>query len=392
MHISLEGIAFTAAASAWLGLRWILSPEREGPRLPLFLGALAVLSSVLFFISHGIALAGQTSCDAVSPLHIVIFAEACLLTGIAHRAGLGFRLARGTALAVAGAACALTYALWAPQCLGGPFSMLDPLAFNLWYLNVHEGRPVWESGGRETLLWTLVPAIGLLGAFLMARRATPKLSEHIIDYCGYLALASAIGVLVLRAGGFANLLAIPGEAAFVAILLKRFSHWPALVRVGARVFSLILLCPLSLILLVGTLPARAAGPVKTADDAKCHSIDNYAHLDRLPPSLMVLPLDDAPMLIASTHHTAIASGYHRNVAAMDEVLRFFISDERSARAIAQRHKARYVAFCPLEHDIQLMAKLYPRGLAADLLKGHEPAWLKAFRIPGTGKLILYSVQ
>ena len=42
------------------------------------------------------------------------------------------------------AVAGLSFFAWlAPQCLALPFSDLDPLVREFWYLNVLEGRPVW---------------------------------------------------------------------------------------------------------------------------------------------------------------------------------------------------------------------------------------------------------
>ena len=105
-HISLEGLVFTVLAAGWLGLRWIVRPEEEGYRLPAFLAALAGGSLAFFTIAHGGALFDRTFCDAISPVHIVVFALAAGGTALAVRRGPGNIVLRALPLGLTALACA----------------------------------------------------------------------------------------------------------------------------------------------------------------------------------------------------------------------------------------------------------------------------------------------
>lgn len=392
-HISLEGIAFTVGAAAWLGLRWLIAPVEERGRLPAFLAALAGAAILLFLATHRPALLARTYCDAISPVHIVVFATATLLTfAAAWLRPIAWPL-RAAALAVAAVACGAIYVSWAPQCAKGPFATLSPLVYRIWYLNVLEGLPVWRQGVAGAAFWITCPLLGLTGAIVAIRTADNKAArQRLTDYAALLAIATLIGVLVLRACIFANLLALPGQAALIVTLLARVERWTMVARVLARVLAVVLFSPMGPPLILQHL----AHPVATITHApgvssRCGTVDSFAPLDALPPTTFMTPFDIAPALIAGSHHDAIASGYHRNTMAMEDVLRFFGSDETTARAVARHHAAAYLAYCTGDNMISFMGRNYPAGIAAKLLDGKPLAWLQPVSISGTPGLKLYRI-
>jgi len=390
-HISLEGIAFTAGAAAWLGLRWIATPKQEGLRLPAFLGTLTAASLVLYFLVHGTALISRTFCDAVSPVHLVLFGSATILTAAAHRLSSGSALSRTAGLAAAAFLTAAIYRSWAPQCLGGPFNALDPLTRRLWYMQVHEGRPLWELDVTNAILWIAFPLIGLLGSLIAWRATEPQFRASLLDYAALLAIATAIGVLVLRAGAFANLLAIPGNVMLIAFTFDRTKKLRLVPRAGVRAAATLLLCPVGNMCVVAAFYKPPANDARLDQASKCLSVDNLARLNKLPSATFMTPLDLAPALVAGTHHRAVAAGYHRNAQAMREALIFFTAGDDEARALARRHETSYLALCKGEPDVAMMARLYPKGLAARLSNGRPPAWLRPIPSEGVG-VRLYSIQ
>jgi len=390
-HISLEGIAFTAGAAAWLGLRWIATPKQEGLRLPAFLGTLTAASLVLYFLVHGTALISRTFCDAVSPVHLALFGSATILTAAAHRLSSGSALSRTAGLAAAAFLTAVIYPIWAPQCLGGPFNALDSLTYQLWYLQVHEGRPLWELGGTDAILWISFPLIGLLGSVVAWRVAEPRLRGSLLDYAALLAIATAIGVLVLRAGAFSNLLAIPGGIMLIAFTFDRTKNLNLAPRAGIRAAATVLLCPVGTMAVVATFYKPQTNDARSQQLTKCLSVDNMVRLNRLPSSTFMTPLHLAPALVAGTHHRAVASGYHRNAKVMREVLTFFTAGDDEARAVARRHETAYLLLCEKDPHIAMLAQLYPKGLAARLSNGRPPAWLRPIPAQGMG-VQLYSIR
>jgi hypothetical protein len=389
-HISLEGLAFTTCAAGWLGLLGIADADQRS-RLAAFLGALALASLAFYFIVHGSSLIGRTYCDQISPVHLGIFALAALL-GLAGAALPGRSIiVRLTALAVTAVACAILYRVWAPQCAAGPFGGLGPLGRGLWYMNVHEGRPLWEAPLETRLSWGLFPWVGLIGAGATTIMARKRELES-WTYCALLAGAIAIGLLVTRAGAFANLLAIPGAVGLVVPLARRTESWPVAVRILPRAAAILLLSPFVAQSTPLLIPAPHDAKPAPPRNARCGDIDGMAALDRLPATTVLAPLELGPAILAGSRDSAVSGPYHRDPDALEDVLRFFTAAPDTARAIAARRHAGLVLFCPTGGEITSMAKVAPKGLAARLEQGSPPSWLKPVKLSGGAGLAIYRID
>jgi hypothetical protein len=397
MHVSLEGLVFTALAAAWFGLRWIVRPDRESYRLPVFLSSLAGSSLVFFTIAHGGALFDRTFCDAISPVHITVFALAAIGVTLTVRCGPGSIMLRALSLGLTASLCGALYRLWAPQCLGGPFTTMSPLVYRLWYLHVKEGLPLWDVPLHDTLLWLPFPAIGILGA-LFAWWHTRKNAEHDLqlDYLALMMAATAVALTLERAGAFANILAIPGALHLLRAVRQRTARSPAVaMRALWTALALLLLAPItSPLLSLLSSPKGAESPSSEAYEAavaQCLSSANMARLDSLPPALVMTTLNTGPNLLTGTHHRVIASGYHRNNGAIGDVLLFFKARENVAHAIAQRRHLNYVFLCPPKDQMKDQQEASPDSLTVRLAQNHPPAWLRPVALPGLTQGSLYAV-
>jgi len=388
VHISLEGLAFTAGAATWLGLRWIFWPA-ERYRLPIFLGTLAAAELVLYLSVHGVSLIRQTYCDQFSPVHLAALSVAALLTFSVTRFAPASRPIRLWMMAIAALMTGALYRFCAPQCAGGPFAMLGPLGYQLWYLNVPEGVPLWHLGRDLALVWGLFPWVGLAGATIAVLRPSGDRIE-VLDYAALLAIATAIGLVVTRAGAFANLLAIPGAVTLIRLLIGRTEPWPLPARVTARALAILMLCPAGagVAAMLLSKPAPPAPTSAAKVDLACALPDSLKPLDALPRATILAPLDFGPSLLIGTHHAAVTGPYHRDPAALEDVLRFFTASD--ARPIALRRHAGYVAFCPADGEMAAMAKFAPGGLAAALMHDRAPAWLTP--LPGPSGIKLYRIR
>jgi hypothetical protein len=398
MHISLEGLPFTAACGAWLGLRWMLAPAEQRWRLPAFLGAAAAASLGFFLIAHGGALFDRTFCDAVSPVHMVMLAAAAAGATFACWLAPRHWLVRGAWLGATAICCGLLYKLWAPQCAGGPFAALDPLVYRLWYLAIPEGLPIWKQTPQAAALAIAFPLVGLAGSIVGWRRAPAGEKGAWLDLGALLCAAIVIMALLIRASGVANALAIPGALAFLpaaAAVMKRSPILPLRVLFGAG--AGLLAFPLAIDLLA--LATVQTG--KTEDHARgiaidtalhCMGDDNLARLDALPKSLILTPMDEAPALIVATPHLAVASGYHRNGAVMADMMSLWTGDEANARRIVRKHGPAYFFYCPGDSELSLAAHFAPKGFAADLEAGNLPGWLHPVAIPGMPVGRLYAIS
>ena len=389
MHISLEGLVFTAAAGAWLGVRWLLWPSREGPSPPAFLAAIAATSLALFLVAHGGSLFDRTFCDAVSPVHMTMFALAATGTALclplAERGIVWRAIGLGVTLIAAGA----TYKLWAPQCGGGPFASLGPLSYRLWYLGLAEGLPIWNQPVQIAVMWNGVPLLGIIGAAVGLRRQAGDQRGLLTDYIVLLIAATVIGFGLLRASALAGILALPG----LVLLLQQGWAWArglkaTWARIPTAAAITILLLPITPVVAAAALipdhwNARPQRPKQlTTTGAGCLSLDNLHHLDALPPSLLMTTLDSAPALIVATRHSAVGGGYHRDGQPMEDVIRFFTADDATARKIAGHYQPAYVFICPGDGDSWSFSRAAPGGLAARLVSGAPPAWLQPVSVSG----------
>lgn len=397
MHVSLEGLVFTVLAAGWLGLRWITRPQAEGYRLPAFLATLAGASLVFFTVAHGGALFDRTFCDAVSPVHIALFALAAAGTALAVRWAPSALSLRVASLGIAALACGALYRLWAPQCLAGPFATMSPFVYRVWFLSVKEGMPLWREPLHDTLLWMPFPVIGIAGALVGWWRAdAPEQRQTRLDYLALLVAATAVAVSVERAGGFANILAVPGALHLFRLAqqrLARLTIMPA--RALATAVVLVAIMPMSSPLL-SLLPPKDKGdapasPAREAMVEACLSRENLARLDSLPPAIIMTPLNIGPNLITGTHQRVIGSGYHRNSEAIRDVLLFFMAKEDVARAVAVRRHVDFVFLCPSEDEMKAERDASPTGMSARLLAGQPPRWLQPVHLPGLVQGRLYSV-
>ena len=402
MHISLEGIVFTAGCGAWLGLRWAFTSGHERWALPAYLGGVALGSLGFFLIGHGGALFDRTACDAISPVHMTIFALATLGTGLAAWRNPATPMLRVASLGMTALLCGATYKLWAPQCAGGPFAALTPLTYRFWYLTVAEGLPVWKQPAATAIGWVAFPCIGIVGGLVALRAGSSSNSGSgsrgaILDYVVLLALATVMGAVVSRASGFANIVAVPGALMLIQAglpIVSRVRSMP--VRVLASAGLVLLLVPLTpaiaaLLLFAPRHPPSLAARTLAQTGVGCIALDNVARLRALPPGLFMTTLDSSEALIVATAHRAVGAGYHRNVASMEDTIRFFTGDDAAAQVIVRRDGANYVFVCPGDGDAMKWAKASPYGLAARLTAGDAPVWLRPVQVPGLRFMRVYAV-
>jgi hypothetical protein len=175
-------------------------------------------------------------------------------------------------------------------------------------------------------------------------------------------------------------------------MLARTEHWSMPLRVAARTLAILALCPGGTDIVAG-LSSRSAQPTRAAiekTNPDCGLAAKLEPLDRLPRSVILVPLAMGPTLLLGTHQATVTGPYHRDPAALEDVLRFFTGGE--ADRIARQRHADYVAFCPDDGEMAAIARFAPTGLAASLLHDRAPDWLQPVTLPGTAGLKLYRVQ
>ena len=392
LSISLEGLPFATALVALAAIRWLVDP-REASRLVVTMASLAGTSLLLFAATKGAGGWIVNHCDAVSPAHLAVLALGAAGCALIARAG-AFALPWKLGLfGVLGAAALALMTSLAPHCAAGPFEALDPLVYDFWYLRIKEGLPLWRAGAYFALLTITFPLIGLAGSWRQFRAAQGELRTAWAVTLFLLVAATLTALFVQRAGSVANLFAIPGGVALFKAALARAREIDSL--------------PLKLVATFATLgivaPGHAitAGTLLVTDKAKlerlrsaqrCLTRGDLQALGRLPTSDIAAPIDIGPSIIVHTKHRIIASGHHRNAAAMHDAISIFIARPEAARALLTKRSIDYVVVCPDLPETSLYEQYGPDGLWAELRRGRTPAWLEPVRLPGVERLLVWRVK
>ncbi|MEC3950923.1 hypothetical protein [Sphingobium sp. HWE2-09] len=389
LQISSEALPYVALFAAVFALRhWIA--RDQAPRFIAFAVTLGSAALVLLALLRGPHALIDRHCDALSFVYLWPLVALALAAGVAGRmigtATAGRRL---TIAAIGGGAALATFLLTSGPCLSGdPFAALGPLAYKLWYLQVKEGRPIWEQS--LTLQGViLLPALLGLGASLLAARQTiGEARMRWLVLTLLLAGSTLVAILVMRALSVAHVFALPGIAWLLTRLFARVqAARSALLRVPGSV-ALVLLTPAGLSALWVAAAAKPE-PAKAAS-ANCRAASVLVPLKALPPATLFAPLDLGPDILVQTRHSVIGTAHHRNAAGITAVIAGFVDAPDQARPVIGRTRATYVVTCEGLTEYRLYGKENQQGLAALLAKGAVPTWLET--IPTKGPLHIYRIK
>ncbi|WP_454885703.1 hypothetical protein [Sphingomonas oryzagri] len=389
MHISLEGALFTVACGGLLGLFWIVDPEGEQDRLPAYLATIAIVSLALFLVAHGGALFDRNFADAISPIHLIVFALAALGATACRSLAKRTPAWRCAGLGLVALLAAAVYKLFGPQNGEDPFAALGPLSYRLWYLHIAEGLPLWRLPVQIVAIMIGYPLLAVAGTAWALQGADRDRRRMLLTYGSLLLAATLIGIVLQRACYAANLIALPGGVLLMAKLCARaMALRSAILRVAAAFCAIAATSPMSPGIAAIALIPDGSDHASTVDRQQrrageaCIGLDNLAHLDALPPAVFLTPVSSAEALIVASHHSSVAAGYHRDRVPMEDSIRFFIGNWQDAHAIARHYHVGYVMLCPGDRTATLYAKTAPEGLAAKLASGTPPAWLQPVSVPG----------
>ena len=389
LQISSESLPYVALFGAAFALRhWIA--RDQAPRFIAFALTLGGAALFLLALLRGPNAAMASHCDALSYVYVwPLVAMAIATLAAARLIGTATAPNRFAIAAIGGGAALATFALTGGPCLSGdPFAALGPLAYKLWYLQVMEGRPIWEQSLSMRGVILLPPLLGLGAALLAARTTQGEARLRWLLLALLLLGATGVAMLVMRALSVAHVLALPGIAWLLIALFRRIqTARTALVRVSGSV-ALALLTPVGLSAL---WTALASTPEPTAQKGgDCRSTTLLAPLHALPPATLFAPLDLGPDILARTGHSVIGTAHHRNAVGITTIIQGFVDRPDQARATIARTHATYLVTSNGLNELRLYAKTNPVGLAALLAKGKPPAWLEP--LPARGPLRLYRIR
>jgi hypothetical protein len=382
--IGLEGLPLVVTIGGVFGLRYLMRPAAAGGVLG-YCAALTLMSGMLMLGLLGWPAASVLWCDAMSPAFLVPIAVATQVLAAALRlVPQALHWQRLLCLALAGGAGAVAYGTFSHQCLAGPFAMIDPLVYKLWYKNVAEGLPIWAQRDQSVRIIVPVPAIiGFIGTALAIRFDAAERRPRWIELLLLQIATFLFSMFVMRSMGLAHVMALPGSSfllltAAVAALRLRTPLGRVMMTVGC-----VLLTPIGAEAMVtAVLPEGSQAPAARPRDAAaavpsavCMGDESLRGLNALPVAVLFAPLDIGPDLLVHTRHGVIATGHHRNVRGMREVVRALVASPADAQAIVAATPATYVVYCPGEYDIGKYATLYPGSFSDMLSQGRVPGWL-----------------
>ena len=406
LMISIEGLPLAALVGAILTLRWLRDPST---RLALthYLQALAGGLVVLYLATRGWPQAAPY-CDAITPAHLGFFLVVAIGTSALGHARPLPPVAVLAALGAIGAGGVALFGAASPACLTTPFGSLDPLVHDFWYVNVLEGRPVWDQTA------TIIPPLLQLAlAFAVAVRLwlraplqqRAQLGEFVLLFAGTLVL----GLLVTRSLAFASLLATVPLAWLLGEALHRLRTARKTVpKVAVGVATMLALLPMAPVALAENLAsttppaprltaqvagqptgAQAAGIVESSCDLQASA----ARLNALPKGTVFAPLDIGPSVLLETEHSVIATGHHRAEAAMHDLIGAFVLDPKVARSILRSYGADYLVLCDDLAEPDLYARRGgSRSFAARLLADDAPDWLEKIETGAPASFRVWKVR
>jgi hypothetical protein len=382
LTISLEGLPVAVLFMGALALRGLRSGRWTD--LARATQALALGLVVLFLATRAIGDLAE-HCDQVSPMHMAALVWIALCCGVLARLNTA-KLARPwlpalailTLAALGGAAITLVAA---PQCAGGAFGGMDPFVRREWLDNVAESQPLWHYP-----LITMAGVIssipvGLWGCWWLIRTSQGEERWRWLEHGLVLVGAVALGTVMARAMGAAAALAILPASALVyrwrQIAIRQSSTWA---RLGITLLTILTIYPT-----ITALAASAAWNRLTAkdgakkdgkdEDDTCGYIEGLAPLNAMPVTDIFEPIDIGPDSAANPatcgrHRPPSRRGGHRRCHAC------LSGPPRSGASLcpqAPRHFGRDL------HDHagnEAISKEAPQGLAAALLAGKPPVWLR----------------
>ena len=383
--ISFEGLPFALGAVAITAIAWAIVPARRGQAVALT-AIFALGATALQLATRGPGF-WRPACDAVAPSWLAALIVAALAFAAITALPARNRIARLASLAVPGIASGAVLIWLAPDCIvRGPFGMLDPFIRRWWFDNIPEGLPIWQQPPHLIFLTLAMPVVGMIGSVLALRRADDDRRQAWRMTIALQGLAFALALMVLRAGGTANALAVPGAAALVTMALHRARAIDAVLpRALATLGAYVLAAPSVIFLSIMVLwPANgsaksAAAPIRP----ECAAGADVGALAELPPARLFAPLDTGPELLLRTRHEAVASGYHRNNDRMHLVMATFMGSPDAARRAVAATGASYVVGCPGLSETMLYDKVAPNGFWARLERGERFDWLQPVPIRGS---------
>lgn len=385
--IGAETTPHVAVVCVIVAVQWVWHGEAMRKAASAFGLAMAASLTAFFYLTVPPQAYAQVACDALSvgfyTLGVYGAGTLFLAAALASRAGLAGRTA---AVAAIGASTGLLALVIAPQCLGNPLADLDPLLITMWLNSVSEAQSIvaeltdepWIAGG-----FYAVPLIAM--AVCIARIRQGRLAEAHLAILALIAISYAIAMIQVRGSVFANLLAIPPLAAFVADLRLRANADPkhtgkGLAFAGAALASIPFIWALAGAGAETAYKTIAGKETKNyfaeSDEPVCIDADAMRWLGREPAGVVAGPSNLGAHVLRFTNHRALSAPYHRNQGGMLTELRIGIEKPEDALKFLRGAGVTLIAYCSSDPQVANIVEVAPDGLYGELSNGRVPAFLE----------------
>jgi hypothetical protein len=391
LAIGLEMLIYLVILAAAMGLFWIVEKD-ERDRLGAYAVALGGGTAVAFLLFASYANRAAV-CDALSPVWLSdALLGGALLYGLAWLSPGDWRR-RLLLAAVAGAVVAAFHAVMWPHCLHR-LEGVSPEVDRLWLSHVREARPVYRHGAQIASLILALPITGGLGWLLLIwwNRADQEKLRRVTAAALPGLAATALLFWQTRTGPAAQMLALPGCAALVWILVPPVWNWKyGDIRIGplrAKSLGVVAVIVVSLgavvPLAVNYVPQHKSTAREVAIERAnrlCNSLWGLRPVALQPKGVVFTFVDYGPRLITVTHHDSITGPYHRNGQQIADVMNAFRGSEPQAHALIAKYRSDYLLTCPNSSTTTIFMSEAPNGFYAQLQRGRVPAWLSPVELP-----------
>lgn len=405
LAIGAETTPFVAVASISVALLWALQGSRYRSAAIGFGLVFAVAAAAIFCATTPPHLWGSVTCDTLSlGFFVLASAGGLMLAGSAFAFTERSAAIRFGALAVTGMVVAGLAVLVAPQCLQSPLSDLDPLLKTYWISTITEAQSITSELAASPESIGAFYAVGIIASAVCALRILR--GEQVIPHSvlfGLIAISWFVSAVQVRGMLFANFLAFIPLSVFVADLRNLYLERRNDARAAAAFALSALLSVPSVWSVVGVVAfdpvnvlAAASAPAENAKGGEsrakvCVTSSSAADLAKMPPGRILGSFNEGPALLRFTPHSVMAANYHRNQRGMVAAIRSGMAKPQNALARLEAENIRYVLLCDGDPIAERIAREYPAGLFAALLRHDVPGYLEELPAPKSSGLRIYQM-
>lgn len=398
ISIGLDSAALFVIILAYLGYEWAIGHDINGRGLIKIALAIAVSTIVLFLLNFEPARYLDARCDANS----IFYATALMLLSgafilLALTSGVLNRfVSRALVGSLAGIAAIAILLVLFPDCANGPYGAISDEAKVRWLEKVGEAMSLSDLLKKDPSSW--IRTVGYVLVMLIAGLYVvlhPKHSSAKLVALYVILLACALGTIlqirVLRTGIYVSIpfcvivadsswralekryadakpIAYGLQFLLVAVLVSATWSWVGTYFLGKSTKEQLAVSSSTSTVEVEQTPEAG---IKRNVSRKCQADSDYLYLASLSPAIVMSDLYSTPAALVFSPHTFIAGPYHRNERGILDVMDFFETDTKTARALVDKYQLDYVSFC------MNIVGTYPKAsVGGGIQKDDLPDWLE----------------